>query len=222
MNERVGVIGVPLSAWFMTKQCQFVQQFVQARSQMSAQMGVQTRIWASWVRSMSLVLPSLALALLPWKTAFAGESAPATSKEGSRLEELFIWKVSEELKLPPKQEQAFADTIRDLNEKRRLANEGLSEAIRQLSRASSRAERRKALARHRAALRTYHDVQMEELDRLQRLLGDESLARYLVVKSDLSEKLKALLSSPTASTDKTGSAATLPKLPDSPKLIEEK
>ena len=118
------------------------------------------------------------------------------SKERSRLEELFIWKASEELKLPPKEETKFNEIIHELNARRRAAGEELEVATKQLDEVKSKAEIEKALARHKAALKRIQALQLAELDQLKQLLGPEKLARYLVVKTSLLEKLKTLISSP--------------------------
>lgn len=124
------------------------------------------------------------------------------SKERSRLEELFIWKASEDLKLPPQDESKFTDIIKSLNVARRAAGEEMDAAYKDLEAAKTKAEAEKALARHRAALKQVHAVQTTELDKLKPLLGPEKFARYLVVKNTLLEKLKTMLSSTPSATPK--------------------
>lgn len=140
-------------------------------------------------------------------------AADGANQERSRLDDLFIWKASEELKLPPEQEQKFTEIINDLNSRKRKATEKMEDAIRRLGAVRSRAEADKALAVHREALKEYQAVQTAELDRLKPLLGSEKLARYLVVKSELTEKLKQLLSSPKPTEVKSDAA---------PKPVEQK
>jgi len=122
--------------------------------------------------------------------------AASDPKERSRLEELFIWKASEELKLPPAEETKFTEIIKSLNASRHAASEEMDAAVKDLDSAKTKADADKALARHRAALKAVQAVQTSELDKLKPLLGSEKMARYLVVKTALLEKLKSLLSAP--------------------------
>lgn len=128
--------------------------------------------------------------------AAAPQTQAADSKERARLEELFIWKTSEELKLTPADEQKFTSAIHDLNKRRRDANAKLDAALATLAAAKTKAEAEKALVAHRAALRETQAVQTAELDRLRPLLGSEKLAKYIVAKSSILEKLKTMLAAP--------------------------
>ncbi len=140
-----------------------------------------------------------ALVAFSFETVFAADAVTKSdSKERSRLEEIFIWKASEELKLPPSDEAKFTEIIKSLNASRRQAGDEMDAAVKNLGEAKSKAEAEKALARHRAALKVVHGLQTAELDKLSPLLGPEKLARYLVVKTALLEKLKTMLSGPTA------------------------
>lgn len=131
----------------------------------------------------------------PESKANTQATAKPESKERSRLEELFIWKTSEELKLVPAEEMKYTEIIRTLNVEKKRSAEAMDEAIRGLGQVKTKAEAEKALARHREALRKYQAVQLAELDRLRPLLGTERLARYLLVKNEITEKLKAVLTS---------------------------
>lgn len=133
----------------------------------------------------------------PVSSIAADAVTKSDSKERSRLEELFIWKASEELKLPPAEETKFTEIIKTLNASRRAAGDEMDAAVKDLDAAKTKAEAEKALARHRAALKQVHAVQTAELDKLKPLLGSEKLARYLVVKNTLLERLKTMLSSPS-------------------------
>lgn len=126
---------------------------------------------------------------------------------------LFIWKASEALKLPPEQEQKFTQVVHELNARKKQMSQKMDEAIKGLDAAKTKAESEKALKSYRDALKNYNSVSIDELDRMKPLLGVEKLARYLVVKSELSQQLKALLSGDKAP-EKTPTST--------PKIIEEK
>lgn len=160
------------------------------------------RTSVSFARHVFQILIAVALAA-PIAHATTHDAVTKTdSKERSRLEELFIWKASEELKLPPQDETKFTEIIKALNVSRRAAGDEMDAAYKDLDAAKTKAEAEKAVARHRAALKQVQAVQTAELDKLKPLLGPEKLARYLVVKNTLLEKLKTMLSSAPASTPK--------------------
>ena len=150
-----------------------------------------------WERNLSL---NSVLKLFLLSVVVSASAAPAfadsTSKERSRLEELFIWKTSEELKLDPKVEIKFTETIHSLNTRRRAANTKMDAALASLAQAKTKDQAEKALNAHRAALREVQAVQTTEIEKLRPLLGPEKLAQYIVVKSSILEKLKTMLAAP--------------------------
>lgn len=148
------------------------------------------------IRRMTVAALAALSATASW--AAAPQSPAADSKERARLEELFIWKTSEELRLAPADEQKFTEAIHDLNQRRRAANARMDAALAALASAKTKAETDKALSEHRAALRDTQAVQTAELDRLRPLLGSEKLAKYIVAKSSILEKLKSMLAAPGA------------------------
>jgi hypothetical protein len=158
----------------------------------------------------------------------ADPGAPKTSTKTQperRIEELFIWKVSEELKLPPAQELKFTEVIRSLGVRKRNATEAMAEVTRKLDAAKDKSEAERSLKKYHEALREFQAVQLAEYDNLKGLLGAEKLARYLVVKSELNEKLKTLLSNPTSTAATPPPKATPPGAAtplSTPSFFEEK
>jgi hypothetical protein len=170
------------------------------------------------------------------------EHAPSSPEQGrSRLLELFIWKTSEELKLPTDVENKFGDIVRHLNEKRKANAERMEKAIQRLdgltqgpaeaspasptgaqAPTATKADPKildAALTEYKKALQEYQKLQTDELLQLKAILAPEKLARYLVVKNELTEKLKTFLSKPNESApavDKNGKPLAAPK------VIEEK
>ena len=120
------------------------------------------------------------------------------AREKRRLEELFIWKMSEELKLPVETETSFAEAIRSLNREKAKANLDVAEALIAIDkaqngdRAKSKVATAKAVSRYEKAWRAYGALPIREVARMRTILGNERLGRYLVAKSQMAEKLKAL------------------------------
>ena len=120
------------------------------------------------------------------------------AREKRRLEELFIWKMSEELKLPVETETSFAEAIRSLNREKAKANLDVAEALIAIDKAQngdrlkSKVDIAKAVSRYEKAWRAYGALPIREVARMRTILGNERLGRYLVAKSMMAEKLKAL------------------------------
>lgn len=127
----------------------------------------------------------------------------------NKVEELFIWKISDELKLTVPEEKKLADYVRDLNRRRFRVNEDIQLTLKKLS---SNKDREKILSEHRKLLKSYSDLSIEEADRIQKILGVDKAAQYFVLKNDLTNRLKSMLATP----DKKNAEPLAP-----PKVIEE-
>lgn len=139
--------------------------------------------------------------------------APAAVESRNRVEELFIWKISDEMKLSVPDEKAFSDLFRKMNQKKAESNEEIQSILKKLSESKDLKDKEKLLKEHRKALKAYNDLTMEEVDQIQKLFGSEKAAQYFVLKNDLTNKLKSMLASPEK-------AAKTPLPP--PRIIEEK
>lgn len=169
-----------------------------------------------------VVSTSFMILAAPIHSALAAEPSEATmtneQKHRKHLDELFIWKASEELKLRPEEEMKFTDIIRRSNTRRRQLAERMEATVKDLSYVTTKADAERALARHREAIAESQKLQNTELDQLKALLGPVRMAKYLVVKNDLTDKLRALLSMPSGSSSASGAppgASTTSTLPSS-------
>lgn len=126
------------------------------------------------------------------QTAQAANEQNLVDREKRRLEELFIWKMSEELKLPVEIESSFAEAIRTLNREKSKSLADIEAALVAIDQAKTKTESEKAVKRYERAIRKFGDVPIREVSRLRKVLGAERLSRYLVSKSQMAEKLKAM------------------------------
>lgn len=131
-------------------------------------------------------------------------------RERRRLEEVFIWKMSEELRLSVEIETTFAEAIRALNREKHSANSEVAQSLEALEKSRSAKDRDHALKRYERAWRTYGELPIREVSRMRPILGSEKLGQYLVAKSQMAEKLKAL------STNSSSAAVQLPAASASP------
>ncbi len=160
--------------------------------------------------SQALILKAWLLATLLLGFSFAVQAQPKSEK--SKIEELFIWKISDELKLSTKEEKSFSDLFRDLNQKKMILGHSQDETINQLASVTKDKDRTRFLGDYRKQMQEYDKIQVREFDEMKKLLGPERLAKYIAIKRDLTNKVKTLL------TEKSEKKET--ELPP-PKVIEE-
>lgn len=142
-------------------------------------------------------------------------STVQAAEKRNQLEELLIWKISDELKLSTAEEKKFSDIVRDINTRKSRHNQELQASIGRMSKAANTKEKEAELTLYRKSLQNYGRINEEEFDRLKTVFGTERMAQYLHIKQDLTNRIKGLLVTPEAAP-----RATKP-LPQ-PKLIEEK
>jgi hypothetical protein len=136
----------------------------------------------------------------------------------NRIEELFIWKISEELQLTIQEEKSFSELLRSLNQRRVSANLSLAEVTKKM--AVDKASAAIHLVKYQNLLRDYSSVSQDEVTQLKKILGVARTAAYIVVKAELSEKLKSLLALPQERSLEVLEQSLSVKLPP-PRLIEE-
>lgn len=148
----------------------------------------------------------------------APAAAQTTSQEkespknsANKIEDLFLWKVSDELKLSTSEEKKFSELYKKLSKKKSDLAHAHSEMMTRLPKTEGK-DLKTLLANYRANLTESNKLPIEEFDGIKKLLGEERLAKYLQVKWDLNNKVKALLSEKTEKKES--------ELPP-PKVIEE-
>lgn len=131
----------------------------------------------------------------------------------NRVEELLIWKLSDEMKLSVADEKKLSDFIRSLNKKRAEANDEVQLVLKKMAQSKDAKEKEKLLKEHRRALKVYSDLALEEADQMQKGFGSEKAVQYFVLKNDLTNRLKSLVAVPDKSRE-----GVLPP----PQVIEQK
>ena len=130
-----------------------------------------------------------------------------------KLEDLLIWKMLDELKLTPDQEQKITVVIKNLNKKKSDNSEQIELLTKKFIKEANVSLKEKILLDLKKAYQQHSIINNEELDNVKKAIGIKKLAEYLDIKKDLSEKMKNLI----VPGDKKGEK----KLPP-PKVIEEK
>lgn len=147
----------------------------------------------------------------------AAQVAPESRK--SYLEDIFIWKVSDELKFSVHEEKKFQEIQKDLNKKKSNLNKKIQSSLEKLPdvRKQSDNQVKVHLDKHRNLLRSYNQLSVEEFDGMRKLLGSKKFVEYLQIKNDLTNKVKLLLVGEKEKKDSAGEKINL-SLP-APKVI---
>ena len=155
------------------------------------------------------ILSYLFISLLTFTSSFS----IASSGTKNQLEDLFIWKMSEELKLSPVEEKRFTDTVKTLNQKKSDLNKELQDSLANMAKAETDKQKAEQLKNYKRTLHAYNVVSEEEVEKIQGMLGAARTIQYLQIKQDLTNRIKTMLTTPEGS-----KAKPLP----APKVIEEK
>ncbi len=107
----------------------------------------------------------------------------------THLEDIFIWKMSDELKLSVQEERQFTDINKQLNRKKSAINRKIQSSVQSLSEADSDA----ALKKHKKLIQEYNDLSVSEFESLKKLLGTKKFISYLKLKNELNSKVKSIL-----------------------------
>lgn len=113
-----------------------------------------------------------------------------------RLNKIFYWHLSDDLKLTAKQEKEMTVVIQEISARRQSAidaREAALEDLRKLGKKVDVATASKALDRYRASLVQLSGLDLEEHERLKALFGPETLARYYVVKEEVFQRVREAL-----------------------------
>ncbi len=116
------------------------------------------------------------------------------SKQQKRIQDLFIWKVSEELKLDAQTEAKFSKIVHQLGIEKHDAAEKMQDSIAKMRNANER-EIQAHISEYETHLDQHMACQKKELDSLRKIFSPEQLARYLVVKQEILTNLKSRMAS---------------------------
>ena len=136
---------------------------------------------------------SITLTIL-FSACFAFANTEVTKK--NQIEDIFIWKISDELQLSAKQEKEFGDIHRSLNKKK----SELSEQIKNTQIDTKKIEPKltttaqiKLIKKNRTLLTQLNQLSVDEFDSMKKLLGPEKFLEYLFLKQELNSKFKSMV-----------------------------
>lgn len=156
----------------------------------------------------------------------------AVSAQGAdnraKLEEMYIWKISEELKLTSQEDREFAKVVKQINSARAQANDSLkahlnsaNEELRKNQSGFSAQKSDKWLKEYKRLLTQYGKLSTDEIDKIRKVLGQDRAVRYFALKSEMVERFKNLLT-PQAQGGEKADGDPPSVIKTQPKIIEEK
>lgn len=107
----------------------------------------------------------------------------------SHLEDIFIWKMSDELKLSAAEEKKFTEIHRALNKKKSELNKKIQESIQNLQEKDGEPQ----LRAYKKLIQDYNQLSITEFDSIKALLGPQKFISYLKIKTELTSKVKSIL-----------------------------
>lgn len=125
---------------------------------------------------------------------WGGESFATASKSRNRIQELFIWKVSDKLELNADVETKFADIVKKLNQEKTQLSEEIDLQVQKMESEKDEAKLQALVKSFEVSQKKMNDLQDREVAELKKLLGVKKFARYLVIKRDITNRLKEMLS----------------------------
>ena len=132
--------------------------------------------------------------LIHLATLFAIANTESTKK--NQVEDIFIWKISDELQLSAKQEKEFGDIHRTLNKKKSEISEEIKliqTDIRKNEKPLSKVDQTKLIQKNRQLLQKLNQLNINEFDSMKKLLGSEKFLTYLFLKQEINTKFKSMV-----------------------------
>ncbi len=114
-------------------------------------------------------------------------------KSRARVEELFLWKVSDALGLDTKQELEFSKIMKKLRSDKIKLDGQMDDVLKKMEMQKEDKAQTALLEEYKGYLKEYGTFQMREVEQLEKLLGAPKVAKYLALKDRLITRLKGAL-----------------------------
>jgi hypothetical protein len=165
----------------------------------------------------------VALVILGLTISFVGraqsddEGKDEKSKMRQRLEQLFIWRVSDRLDLTTEEEEKFNEEYKKLSEERAKVTQKTDHILDQLSKEKTDKGKGKLLGEYEDALKDAN-LQLKELTAMKKIFDSKQLADYVLLKRDMFHKFRNVLISDTSAAKSPGPKAPIKE----PQVFQEK
>jgi len=150
-------------------------------------------------------------------------STETTSPKKNQVEDIFIWKMSDELRLTAAEEKKFSEIHKSLNQKKMSLQSEITTLSYDLRKnpQMSKKEIANTIKKFKKATLDYSQLSSLELSEMLNLLGERRFLEYVAIKQDINSKLKNLLVGEDPNKSKNSVSSTAKAL-SPPQIIEEK
>ena len=119
-----------------------------------------------------------------------------SDKMKKRLEELFTWRVSDRLQLSSEEEAKFTDQFKKLSDERAKLYQDMDAVLDKIDREKDNtANATKLLGDYNSILKKMSQVQVKEMDVMTKLFGTKRMIQYVLLKREMTQRFKKVLSS---------------------------
>lgn len=139
-------------------------------------------------------------------------AADDSEKSRRRIEDLYVWKISDELKLTVKEEKVVSDIFKDINAQKNTNLQKMGQLMAEINKTPSIAKTKDLLAQYRTLINQYNKINLLEVQEIEKGLGAEKALRYLAIKSDIASKVKMLILQNGDKDEKRKSILSAPKV----------
>jgi len=150
-------------------------------------------------------------------------STETASPKKNQVEDIFIWKMSDELRLTAAEEKKFSEIHKSLNQKKMSLQSEITTLSYDLRKnpQMSKKEIANTIKKFKKATLDYSQLSSLELSEMLNLLGERRFLEYVAIKQDINSKLKNLLVGEDPNKSKNSVSSTAKAL-SPPQIIEEK
>lgn len=146
-------------------------------------------------------------------SVFSQVKGQKSEKMRQRLEQLFVWRVSDRLQLSTQEENRFSGEFKKLSDEKMKLSQDLDSLLDQMEAAKDDKKKSSDLLReYGVTLKKYTQSQNKELEVMEHLLGPRKMVQYVLLKREMTQKFKDVL------TQSSGSGPVLKE----PQVIQEK
>ena len=127
-----------------------------------------------------------------------GSSPEETARLRNRLNKIFYWQIADELKLSPQEEAQMVKVLEDFQvrkEKSLINRRGALDAIEAACEegSTSASESKQLITDYRKSMKADVDVDMNQIEALEKIMGPQRLLRFLKSRSEMSDKIRQVI-----------------------------
>lgn len=138
--------------------------------------------------------------------------AEDSEKTRRRIQDLYIWKISDELKLTVKEEKQVGDIFKEINKEKSQNLQKINSLVSEMEQIKDSKKYKSTLTEYKKLLSQYNAINLEEIEKIEVALGSERTIKYIAVKSDITSNVKKLLLQNDDKENKPKSILSAPKI----------